>query len=216
MGCPSSIPPPLQLLSQPPRVHPTAPPIGRAGSGCPRLPVVGRAPGAGARGGGDVRLAERPRSAAAAGDRGAIITVSCFPALEPQIRGAILLLSTNFSGGRWRQRCRESRLQRRQRRSGNRLEPAGARISALLLRQARRAPPRPGPRARRAGPGRRASGRRAGLRTVPAGRPAARAAQTSASAAPRLISGPARTRPAAARLAAQPPVAIAMPPPTCC
>lgn len=60
--------------------------------------------------------------------------------------------------------------------------------------------------------------RRAGRGTVPAGPPAARTAPSSAAAAPRLISGPARTRPAAARLAAQPPVAIAMspPPPTCC
>lgn len=58
-------------------------------------------------GGGGVRPAKPLRGSAAAGDS-AIIATNCFPALKPLTRGAILLLTTNFSGGGWKQRCRAS------------------------------------------------------------------------------------------------------------
>lgn len=159
-----------------------------------------------------MRRAERPRGAAAAGSLGAITTAGPFPEPEPQTSRSILLLTTNFSGGRWRQRCRALWLQRRLRhRLGARgrqqlcvAAPPGSERGALAR-----------PRTEALGAGARRGRERGRRGTVPAGPPAARAAPSSAAAAPRLISGPARTRPAAARLAAQPPVAIAMfsPPP---
>jgi hypothetical protein len=193
-----------------PRAHPSVPPSDRSGARCLWLPAAGRAPGARASSRRWGCLTERSRGTAAVGNSSAIIAAGCAPGLKPQKSGAILLLTTNFSGGRWRQRCRASHLpRRRRRRGGTHLEPARECSSSRPLGRAGRAPPWPGPRLGALGP----DAARAGLRTVPAGLPAARAAPTSAAAAPRLISGPARTRPAAARLAAQPPVAIAMSPP---
>lgn len=197
------------------RVHPTAPLSATTGLAVPGYLQLGGHWVPKRAGDGGVRPAKPLWGAAAAGDK-AIIATNRFPALEPLTSGAILLLTTNFSGGGWKQRCRASQ---RRRRLSSRSEPEGAGSSARPVGAARRAPPQPGPLARRTGSRRCVGGCRAGLGTVPARRPAARAAPTGDGAAPRLISGPARTRPAtAARLAAQPPVAIAMssPPPTCC
>lgn len=99
--------------------------------------------------GGGVRRAEQLRGAAAAGSCGAITTAR-FPAPEPQTSGSIPLLTTNFSGGRRRQRCRALWLQRRLRhRLGARgrrqlcaVAPPGSERAALAR------PPRRGARGR--------------------------------------------------------------------
>lgn len=85
-----------------------------------------------------MRPGKQLRGAAATGDS-AIIATNRFPALEPLPSGAILLLTTNFSGGGWKQRCRAS--QRRRRRGSSCSEPEGAASSARPLGAARRAPP---------------------------------------------------------------------------
>ena len=101
----------LPLPSAPnpaPVPSPTAPPVPtprHAPAPRPWLPAAGLAPGAQAGGEEDVCPAERPRGAAAAGSGGAITAVSLFPWAGATDERAILLLTTNFSGSRRRQRC---------------------------------------------------------------------------------------------------------------
>ena len=141
----------LPLPSAPnpaPVPSPTAPPVPtprHAPAPRPWLPAAGRAPGAQAGGEEDVCPAERPRGAAAAGSGGAITAVSLFPWAGATDERAILLLTTNFSGSRRRQRCCAPQLPGPWRRP----HQLGARSSAPPLGRALCAPPGPGPRARR-------------------------------------------------------------------
>lgn len=175
----------------------------------PWLPAAGRAPGAQAGGEEDVCPAERPRGAAAAGSGGAITAVSLFP-----WAGATDERGHPASDHKLLRQPAETKVPRA---AAPRAVAAAAPARSPQLCSAAR----PGsvrsagarPQGKALGSGRGEGGRGAGRGTVPAGPPAARAAPSCAAAAPRLISGPARTRPAAARLAAQPPVAIAMSPP---
>lgn len=83
-----------------------------------------------ARRGGVVRSIKRLRdtAAAATGNSTAIITTNRFPALEALTSRVILLLTTNFSGSGWRQRCRASQQWRR---GGSGSKPAGAVLPGL-------------------------------------------------------------------------------------
>lgn len=109
--CPGGLlQPPLYRPYSRPSPFPTAHQCPRR-AGRPGLPAGG--PGAQARRGWGVLQLQRPWGAVASGGSRTIAAASGFPAQEPEASGAILPLTTNFSGGRRRQRCRALGLRKR-------------------------------------------------------------------------------------------------------
>lgn len=97
-------------------------------------------PGAQARRGWGVLRLQRPWGAVASGGSRAITAASGFPSQEPEASGAILPLTTNFSGGRRRQRCRALGLRKPR---WHRLGARGRRQLCVADRSARSAQARP-------------------------------------------------------------------------